>query len=243
MSNNTKSQIGERIKSRIKALHTTAPEVAEKIGVSKDTLYGYQSGRISLPTERVAKLCEALNCDANYLICGNDDIKRKMGLDEDAARRFTTPEEWGVDISPRYKGESMAEYEERKHGIFIECGETLSDLIRNGLLPIIAKIHGIQCVWENGYTYQKWENGKRIVEKDENGKRIVDFSENGIPNLTFDEVARNISLYETGGEYSDDNRTDNIEIQERLYTDTIRAEKSIERLIERYISKSSEEGR
>ena len=106
MANNTRKrtdtqekidkEIGARIKQRIKDLHLSVPKIADEGNFREDTLYGYTSGRISLPANKVDKLCSLLDCDANYLIIGNDDLKRKSGLDENACRMLTSVDEWKI---------------------------------------------------------------------------------------------------------------------------------------------------
>ena len=50
-------------------------------------------------------------------------------------------------------------------------------------------------------------------------------------------------MFDTGAVFSDVSVVEKADILERLYTETVKVEKSLERMIERYVSKSAEEGR
>ena len=63
------SGIGERIKSRRKAMGISAEELAEKIKVSPATMYRYENGDTEKVPERVLlPLALALNTTVNYLL-------------------------------------------------------------------------------------------------------------------------------------------------------------------------------
>ncbi|MBQ3281923.1 MAG: helix-turn-helix transcriptional regulator [Eubacterium sp.] len=212
-------KIGHRISKMRRERGMNNAQLANKLGISYGTLTDYICGRTDIPASRIDDLCKVLQCDANYLINGNDDIIRITGLTEEACRKFTDTdiEEWGIYpryVYPNYKVESPDEYRERLKSIHEECGITLSWFIEHGLLPLIAILRGVQCDWENG--------------------------EDNIKDMTFDEVAANAHLFDTGAEYNGDARLRNMPTQSRLYTETIRAEKALERLVEKYVSKSAD---
>lgn len=59
----------ERIKIRRKELHLTADDVADAIGVSRATIYRYESATIEkLPTELLQPLSKVLRCSPTYLM-------------------------------------------------------------------------------------------------------------------------------------------------------------------------------
>ena len=59
--------IGRRIRDRRAELKMSSTELAEKIGVSKQTVSGYELERTYPNPEKLSKILEALECDANYL--------------------------------------------------------------------------------------------------------------------------------------------------------------------------------
>ena len=66
--------IYERIKERRKALGLTADDVAEKLGVSRATIYRYESADIEkLPTSSLEPLAKALQTTPAYLMGWTDD--------------------------------------------------------------------------------------------------------------------------------------------------------------------------
>lgn len=58
---------GKRIKDRRAELKMSSAQLAEKIGVSKQTISGYELERTYPNPEKLSKLIEVLDCDANYL--------------------------------------------------------------------------------------------------------------------------------------------------------------------------------
>lgn len=61
--------IGNRIKERRKELHLSADAVAEKLGVSRSTVFRYENGDIEkFPTQKLAEIANALNTTPGYLM-------------------------------------------------------------------------------------------------------------------------------------------------------------------------------
>jgi len=61
--------IGKRMKERRKQLKMTADEIAEKLGVSRATIYRYEKGDIEkFPIESLEPLAEALQTTSEYLM-------------------------------------------------------------------------------------------------------------------------------------------------------------------------------
>lgn len=64
--------IGERIRTRRKELGLTAENLAEKLGISRATMYRYESGEIEkIPVTMLEPLAKALNTNPAYLM-GDD---------------------------------------------------------------------------------------------------------------------------------------------------------------------------
>lgn len=62
-------EIYERIKQRRKELGLTAEDVAERLGVSRATVYRYESAEIEkLPTQIIDPLAAVLRCDPAWLM-------------------------------------------------------------------------------------------------------------------------------------------------------------------------------
>ena len=68
-------EIYEKIKNRRKELGLTADYVAEVLGVSRSTVYRYESSEIEkFPINSLIPLCKVLKCSPGYLM-GWDDTK------------------------------------------------------------------------------------------------------------------------------------------------------------------------
>lgn len=62
-------EIYERIKARRKELNLTADQVADALGVSRATIYRYESAEIKkLPTEVLEPLSKILRCSPAYIM-------------------------------------------------------------------------------------------------------------------------------------------------------------------------------
>lgn len=59
--------IGKRIRDRRADLRMSSMELAEQIGVSKQTISGYELERTYPNPEKLSKILQVLQCDANYL--------------------------------------------------------------------------------------------------------------------------------------------------------------------------------
>ena len=80
----------ERIKQRRKELGLRAEDVAEQIGVSRSTMFRYESGEIEkLPYTNLIPIARALNTTVEYLMFGDNENKKEPtptdgdGLTED----------------------------------------------------------------------------------------------------------------------------------------------------------------
>lgn len=67
--------IYERIKFRRKQLNLSADDVAEALGVSRATVYRYESSYIEkLPTSTLEPLAKVLSCSPAYLMGWTDEV-------------------------------------------------------------------------------------------------------------------------------------------------------------------------
>ena len=59
--------IGKRIRDKRAELNISSTELAEKIHVSKQTISGYELERTFPNPEKLSRILQVLQCDANYL--------------------------------------------------------------------------------------------------------------------------------------------------------------------------------
>ena len=59
--------IGKRIRDKRAELKISSTELAEKIHVSKQTISGYELERTFPNPEKLSRILQVLQCDANYL--------------------------------------------------------------------------------------------------------------------------------------------------------------------------------
>ena len=63
-------EMGKRISARRKELRLTQEELAEKAGLTSQTISTAETGSKALRPENIARLCEALDTSADYLLFG-----------------------------------------------------------------------------------------------------------------------------------------------------------------------------
>ena len=90
-------QMGIRIAQRRKELHLTQEKLADKMGVSLQTVSCIELGKKAVRPENLANLCSYLNVSADYILYGkrseqqmNDTIAKLSALDREA---YTTVRE------------------------------------------------------------------------------------------------------------------------------------------------------
>ena len=64
----------DRLKESRTSANLTQEQLAEKLGIAKSTLSGYESGNREPTIATIAKIIDILNVDANYLY--QDEVKR-----------------------------------------------------------------------------------------------------------------------------------------------------------------------
>lgn len=76
-------EVYERIKARRKELELSADDVASALGVSRATIYRYESADIEkLPTQIIAPLSKILRCSPAFLMGWTDDPALQYGRDD-----------------------------------------------------------------------------------------------------------------------------------------------------------------
>lgn len=75
-------EVYERIKTRRKELNLSADDVAAALGVSRATVYRYESAEIEkLPTQIIAPLSRVLHCSPAYLMGWEDTAPAAVSFD------------------------------------------------------------------------------------------------------------------------------------------------------------------
>ena len=74
--------IGDRIRDQRKLLGMTMEDLSRKIGVRRATISRYESGSITIPTERIKELADALEVQPGYL-AGWVDLKGQTTFFDD----------------------------------------------------------------------------------------------------------------------------------------------------------------
>ena len=64
-------QMGERILARRKQMYLTQEELAEKSGITSQTISNAELGKKALRPENIIRVCEALDVSSDYLLLGN----------------------------------------------------------------------------------------------------------------------------------------------------------------------------
>lgn len=83
-------EMGERITVRRKEKRLTQEQLAEKMGVSLQTVSNIECGKKSTKPENIAKICAILNTTADYILLGERAEAQTKGITKMLA---TLPEE------------------------------------------------------------------------------------------------------------------------------------------------------
>ena len=85
------TKMGTRIAQRRKELHLTQEQLAEKMGVSLQTVSCIELGKKAVRPENLANLCSYLNVSADYILYGkrseqqtSDTVAKLSALDKEA---------------------------------------------------------------------------------------------------------------------------------------------------------------
>lgn len=70
-------EMGQRIMTRRKSLRFTQEELAEKIDVSTQMISNLELGKKAIRPENLAKVCQALDVSADYILTGFDYKNRE----------------------------------------------------------------------------------------------------------------------------------------------------------------------
>ena len=103
----------ENIKSKRLELSMTLEELANKVGISRQTIQRYESGVISnIPSDKIEKLAEALECSPAFLMGWDQkdqlNEKDKKSIDKDLNNIMQEFRE-GTDGTAYYNGVELEE--------------------------------------------------------------------------------------------------------------------------------------
>lgn len=73
---NKDKKIPVRIRQEREISGLTQGVLSEKIGLSRQTLINYESGKSPVPIDVILKMCEVFGCEAEYLLCASDQRNR-----------------------------------------------------------------------------------------------------------------------------------------------------------------------
>lgn len=65
-------EMGKRIHEKRKALNFTQEQIAEKMDVSTQMISNLELGKKAIRPENLVKLCDTLNCSADFLLTGKE---------------------------------------------------------------------------------------------------------------------------------------------------------------------------
>lgn len=67
----TLQQVGKRLYERRKQLRMTQEELAERVGITSQTISTAELGKKAMRADTIIRVCNALNVSADYLLFGN----------------------------------------------------------------------------------------------------------------------------------------------------------------------------
>lgn len=79
-------QIGTRLYTRRKQLRLTQEELAEKAGITAQTISYAELGKKALRPENIVKLCIALNISTDYLLLGKITVSDHVLFSEELSK-------------------------------------------------------------------------------------------------------------------------------------------------------------
>lgn len=111
------TSLGQRVARRIgvtrRARHLTQEKLAEKVGLSVETISRYESGRLGISLEALAKIAAALDVPVETLVrerpAGITSEEAEMlelwrGIDAEGRRRMQLLLQWACEGAPRSVG-------------------------------------------------------------------------------------------------------------------------------------------
>lgn len=86
--------IGQRIKDRRERLGLGQTELADRVGISKQTLYKYENGIITnIPSDKIEAISKVLNMSPGYLMGWSDNIDYVVMAEDAPTSENLTPNE------------------------------------------------------------------------------------------------------------------------------------------------------
>ena len=69
--------MGEQLKKLRKKVKLSQEKFAERMGMSKDTIYNYEKGKTAIPHDLIKRLCQEFNVSADYFYFEKDKPLRE----------------------------------------------------------------------------------------------------------------------------------------------------------------------
>ena len=107
-------EIGERIRKRRLELHLSQEQLAEKAGISVNTLSRLECGQSSTSIDKFRRILLALDADANYLIGMEVPKMKETGGDDQVFLRFRHLEDEDQKVVAKTMMALLNALEERK---------------------------------------------------------------------------------------------------------------------------------
>jgi len=107
-------EIGERIRKRRLELHLSQEQLAEKAGISVNTLSCLECGQSSTSIDKFRRILLALDADANYLIGMEVPKVKETGRNEQVFLRFRHLEDEDQKVVAKTMMALLNALEERK---------------------------------------------------------------------------------------------------------------------------------
>lgn len=86
--------IGQRIRDRRERLGLGQTELADRVGISKQTLYKYENGIITnIPSDKIEAISKVLNSSPGYLMGWSDNIDYVVMAEDTPTSGNLTPNE------------------------------------------------------------------------------------------------------------------------------------------------------
>ena len=126
---------GYRIKKLRESLDVSQTDLADEVGVSKQTLYKYENGIVTnIPSDKIESLAYALNTTPEYLMCWSDDPINYDNLDVDI------PTWWDGTIKGYLEFQKALD-EDREQNSVVQFGYLTADKVERDLLTSFRKLN------------------------------------------------------------------------------------------------------
>lgn len=180
--------MGEQLKKLRKKVKLSQEKFAERMGMSKDTIYNYEKGKTAIPHDLIKRLCQEFNVSADYFYFETD-----KPLVEDNTISITD----AFDKDTFYKTRERMEHIKKKH---LEASKPKADVPKK---PDNILVYKTKCACCGGSVligrhhtysdkfYYKCKNRRKLARLCDN-KYSYDYSE--VMDSVFSVIRQHMSL-------------------------------------------------